>query len=140
MRVYAHGLNSILRGCAPSIAFLDIGSGIGNLAVGLVGYLRGTYDGIEVHKEAVASCRGAITPRHPTFRFHHADVANGAYNPDGRSQAAAYHFPFPDRSFDVIFLASVYTHLLPTDAAHYVHEGRTAAGTRRVLRGELLPP
>lgn len=111
-----------LAGLRPEHRVLDIGSGIGNLAVGLVGYLRGTYDGIEVHKEAVASCRGAITPRHPTFRFHHADVANGAYNPDGRSQAAAYHFPFPDRSFDVIFLASVYTHLLPEEVAHYVHE------------------
>jgi SAM-dependent methyltransferase len=111
-----------LAGLRPEHRVLDIGSGIGNLAVGLIGYLRGTYDGIEVHKEAVTWCRRAITPRHPTFRFHHADVANSAYNPNGRSTAAAYRFPFPDRSFDVIFLASVYTHLLPSDAANYVHE------------------
>lgn len=111
-----------IAGLRPEHRVLDIGSGIGNLAVGLIGYLRGTYDGIEIHKEAVAWCRQVITPRHPTFRFHHADLANGAYNPGGQQQAAAYRFPFPDRSFDVIFLASVYTHLLPVDAARYVHE------------------
>jgi len=101
---------------------LDIGSGIGNLAVGLIGYLEGTYDGIDVHSDAVAWCRRTITPRHPTFRFHHADLASTAYNPGERPPASAYRFPFPDRSFDVIFLASVYTHLLPEDAANYVRE------------------
>ena len=101
---------------------LDIGSGIGNLAVKLIGFLEGTYDGVEVHKEAVAWCRRTITPRHPRFRFHHADVASGAYNPGGRESAATYRFPFPDGSFDAIFLASVYTHMMPDEAAHYVHE------------------
>jgi SAM-dependent methyltransferase len=111
-----------VAGLRPSHRVLDIGSGIGNLAVGLIGYLQGTYDGIEVHRESVAWCRRAITPRHPTFRFHDADLASSAYNPGGRVPAAAYRFPFPDRSFDVIFLGSVYTHLLPDDTAHYVHE------------------
>ena len=111
-----------IAGLRPEHRVLDIGSGIGNLAVGLIGYLRGTYDGIEVHREAVDWCRQAITPRHPTFRFHHADLASGAYNPDGHVTSAAYRFPFPDHSFDAIFLGSVYTHLMPDDAAHYVHE------------------
>jgi SAM-dependent methyltransferase len=73
-------------------------------------------------------CRRAITPRQPTFRFHHSDVANSAYNPGDRPPAAAYRFPFPDHSFDAIYLGSVYTHLLPEDAAHYVEEiGRLLA-------------
>jgi hypothetical protein len=55
-----------VAGLRPKHRVLDIGSGIGNLAVGLIGYLQGTYDGIEVHREAVAWCRRAITPRHPT--------------------------------------------------------------------------
>jgi SAM-dependent methyltransferase len=111
-----------LAGLRPTHRVLDVGSGIGNLAVSLIGYLEGTYDGVEVHREAVDWCRETITPRHPRFRFHHADVANGAYNPGGRQSAATYRFPFPDRSFDAIYLASVYTHLLPDEAAHYVHE------------------
>jgi SAM-dependent methyltransferase len=111
-----------LAGLRPEHRVLDIGSGIGNLAVGLIGYLTGSYDGIDVHREAVAWCNRAITPHHPTFRFHHADLANSAYNPGERPPAAAYSFPFPNHSFDVIFLASVYTHLLPEDTAHYVQE------------------
>jgi SAM-dependent methyltransferase len=111
-----------LAGLHTNDRVLDIGSGIGNLAVGLIGYLKGTYDGVEIHREAVAWCRDAITPRHPTFRFHHADVANDSYNPGGGASPAEYRFPFADRSFDVIFLGSVYTHLLPADAAQYVRE------------------
>ena len=88
----------------------------------LIGYLEGTYDGVEVRREAVAWCRRTITPRDPRFRFHHADVVNGAYNPRGRESAATYRFPFPDGAFDVIFMSSVYTHLMPDAAAHYVQE------------------
>jgi SAM-dependent methyltransferase len=111
-----------IAGLQPQHRVLDIGSGVGNLAVGLIPHLQGTYDGIEVHREAVDWCRRAITPRYPTFRFHHADVANSAYNPGEHAAAAAYRFPFPDHSFDVIFLGSVYTHLLPEDTENYVHE------------------
>lgn len=111
-----------IAGLRPEHRVLDIGSGIGNLAVGLSGYLKGGYDGIEVHREAVEWCRQAITPAHPTFRFHHADLTSGAYNPAGQVSSAGYRFPFPDRSFDVIFLGSVYTHLLPEDTTQFVHE------------------
>jgi len=111
-----------IAGLRPGDRVLDIGSGIGNLAVGLAAHHRGSYDGIEIHSEAVAWCRRAITPRYPAFRFHHADLSNGAYNPRGLQRAAAFRFPFPDRSFDVIFLSSVYTHLLPVDAASYLRE------------------
>ena len=111
-----------LAGLRAEHRVLDIGSGIGNLAVGLIDHLQGTYDGFEVHREAVDWCRRAITPRYPTFRFHRADLVSGAYNPDGRVSAAQYRFPFPDKSFDVIFLGSVYTHLLPEDTRQFVHE------------------
>ncbi len=111
-----------IAGLRPEHRVLDIGCGIGNLAVALIGYLGGTYDGIDVHQEAIAWCSRAITPLHPAFRFHYADVANTAYNPGAHSPAAAYRFPFPDHAFDVIFLASVYTHLLPDDASNYVSE------------------
>jgi len=111
-----------IRGLRPEHRVLDIGSGIGNLAISLVGYLHGGYDGVEIHPEAVAWCQRAITPRHPSFRFHRADVASHAYNPRGRVLASAYRFPFPDQSFDFIFLASVFTHMLPDGVEHYLHE------------------
>jgi len=111
-----------IRGLRPEHRVLDIGSGIGNLAISLAGYLHGGYDGVEIHPEAVAWCQRTITPRHPNFRFHRADVASRAYNPHGVVPASAYRFPFRDQSFDFIFLASVFTHMLPDAVEHYLHE------------------
>jgi SAM-dependent methyltransferase len=112
----------ISHGLRPEHRILDIGSGIGNLAIGLIGYSRGSYEGVEIHREAVAWCQRAITPGHPAFHFHHADIRNDAYNPRGRTVAATYRFPFPDQDFDFIFLGSVFTHLLPDAVEQYLHE------------------
>jgi SAM-dependent methyltransferase len=111
-----------VQGLQPHHRILDIGSGIGNLALGLVGYLEGGYDGIEIHREAVEWCQRNITPRHPEFRFHHADLMSHAYNPGGKLSASEYRFPFADRSFDYILLSSVFTHMLPEDVSHYARE------------------
>lgn len=110
------------RGLRPEHRVLDIGSGVGNLAVSLIGYLHGGYDGVEIHPEAVAWCQKTITPRHPSYRFHRADLASSAYNPSGTASASTYRFPFPDRSFDFILLGSVFTHMLPDDIEHYLGE------------------
>jgi SAM-dependent methyltransferase len=109
---------------------LDVGSGIGRMALPLTRYLseRGTYDGIEIVPSGVKWCRKAITPRHPNFRFHEIDVYNLEYNPKGRLKADEYRFPFPDASFDFMFLTSIFTHMLPRDIENYVGElGRVAA-------------
>src|SRR5437016_12122831 len=76
-----------IHGLRPEHRILDIGSGIGNLAISLIGYLIGGYDGIEIHPEAVAWCQRAITRKHPHFRFHHANLASDAYNPRGSVSA-----------------------------------------------------
>jgi SAM-dependent methyltransferase len=110
------------RGLRPEHRLLDIGSGIGNLAAGLVGHLRGGYDGVDIHPEAVAWCQRAITRRHPQFRFHRADLFSRAYNPSGRALASEYRFPFADHEFDFVFLGSVFTHMLPDAVERYVHE------------------
>lgn len=115
IEVMTHGLR-------PSDRVLDIGSGIGNLALALADTHTGTYDGVEIHPEAVAWCRSAISGRHPRFRFHHADVFSSAYNPDGRLAASTYCLPFADASFDFVYLGSVFTHMLPADVEHYLCE------------------
>lgn len=112
----------ISRGLRPEHRVLDIGSGIGNLAVSLIGFLHGGYDGVDVHAEAVAWCQKAITSRYPNFRFHHADLASSAYNPRAIRSASVYRFPFADQSFDYILLASVFTHMLPDGVEQYVRE------------------
>jgi len=118
----------ISRGLLPEHRVLDIGCGIGNLALGLADYLQAGYDGFDIHREAVTWCQQAITPRYPTFRFHHADVASGAYNAGGRLPASAFRFPLPSQGFDFVFLGSVFTHLLPDAVEQYVREiGRLLA-------------
>ena len=123
---------ALSHGLRPEDRVLDIGSGIGNLALALADTQRGTYDGLEIHPEAVAWCQSAITTRYPRLRFRHADIFSGAYNPSGRLSASTYPFPFESNTFDFVYLASVFTHMLPEDVAHYLSEiGRvlTPGGT-----------
>lgn len=44
------------------------------------------------------------------------------YNPRGRIEPVTYRFPFPDSSFDVIALFSVFTHTTPPTVHNYVQE------------------
>lgn len=116
-------------GLRPHDRVLEAGSGVGRMAVPLTRYLSppGSYDGFEIVREGVEWCRQKVAPRFPHFRFEHADIYNKHYNPGGRIAAAEYEFPYPDASFDFVFLTSVFTHMLPADVEHYLRE------TRRVL-------
>ncbi len=114
-------------GLTPDEAVLDVGCGIGRNAVPLIGYVR-EYDGFDIMPEAVRWCQENITPRHPNFRFRLADVRNDRYNPQGTRTAPEYRFPYADDSFDLVFLISVFTHMLPRDMENYLSE------TARVLK------
>ena len=108
----------------PGEALLDVGCGIGRIAVPLTGYLEpdGRYEGIDVEADAIAWCRRAITPRFPNFHFQVVDVRNARYRPDGSTLATAYQFPFADASFDMVLLKSVFTHMLVDSLRNYVDE------------------
>ena len=70
----------------------------------------------------------SISPRFPNFTFRKADIFNKFYNPNGAFKAVDYRFPYEDDSFDLIFLASVFTHMQGAEVRHYLDE------IRRVLR------
>ena len=113
-----------LGGLRPHDRVLDVGCGIGRLAIPLTRYLKapGSYDGLDIVPLGIDWCREQITPRHPRFRFHLADVFNRSYNPRGRLDASTYAFPFLPASFDFVFLTSVFTHMLPADLENYLYE------------------
>lgn len=50
------------------------------------------------------------------------DVQNKSYNPKGRIRAADFKFPYENESFEFVFLASVFTHMLPRDLENYLSE------------------
>jgi SAM-dependent methyltransferase len=118
-----------LGGLRPDHDVLDVGCGIGRMAVPLLDYLdAGTYRGFDVGEEMIRWCQKRITARRPDFQFTWAPVYNRKYNPFGTISATEYRFPYPDDSFDFVFATSLFTHLVLPDAAHYLRE------IERVLR------
>lgn len=113
-----------LAALRPHNKILDVGCGLGRLAVALTDYLApsGQYLGLEVVPNAVRWCQSRISPLHPNFEFEHSDVANSYYNPKGRCQASAYRFPVHEGSVDVAAYISVLTHMVPDGMEHYLTE------------------
>ena len=94
------------------------------MAAPLTEYLdsTGTYHGIDVIPEAIKWCKRAISRRFPNFTFLLADVANTNYNPKGRWSPTSYVFPFSEKSFDLAFMTSVFTHMDLPSVANYLNE------------------
>jgi len=109
-------------GLKRSDRVLDIGSGVGRVAIPLTRYIdAGTYDGFDVVRRGVAWCKRHITQLYPNFRFHHVKVANSEYRGSGAS-ASGFHFPFGDASFDFAFATSLFTHLVLEETRQYLRE------------------
>lgn len=121
---------TLLCGLRRESSVLELGCGHGRTARGLLEYLRspGRYCGLDLDRARLEDARVRIEQRYPNFQFFWADVHNAHYNPQGATRAETYTFPFPDVSFDVIYAASLFTHLLPAETRQYFRE------SRRVLR------
>ena len=128
-RMDFHGSGDLLRvflideGLKPDDHVLDVGCGLGRMAVALTGYLspRGRYDGFDIMPAVICWCR-TITAAHPNFRFQLVDVGSQRYRKGGAAAASTFVFPYPDDTFDLVFLGSVFTHMLPTDMRNYLGE------------------
>ena len=108
----------------PSSHFLDVGCGIGRLAIAMPDFLdaNGGYEGLDIVPEGIEWCKQHIVGPHDNIHFTLADVYNKEYNPKGSRQPADYQFPYEDESFDAAVLLSVFTHMLPADVDRYVGE------------------
>jgi SAM-dependent methyltransferase len=109
---------------------LELGCSHGRTMLALLDYLKppGRYEGLDINLKKIEFAQTNIHARYPHFNFTAADVYNKCYNPKGRQRGDTYSFPYVDGSFDVVYAASVFTHLVPRDAANYLKE------SRRVLR------
>lgn len=115
-------------GLACTSRVLEIGCGQGRVAFALRYILRqGHYTGFDIERGKIEYLERSFHAVHPNFEFIWADVHNSFYNPRGATPASQYRFPAADRSCDVVFAASVFTHMVPENAARYFRE------TARVL-------
>jgi SAM-dependent methyltransferase len=119
------------RGLQPDHRVLDLGCGVGRFAVALAGYLdeRGSYVGIDTHKRSIKICRTYVGRKLDNFTFMRVRPRD----------AAEFRFPFGTASFDFVFSNSLFTHLLPEVAEHYLLEiGRILRPGGRTLNTLFL--
>jgi SAM-dependent methyltransferase len=113
-----------LGGLSPHHRILDVGCGIGRVAVPLTSYLieSGSYEGFDIVRSAIKWCSRKISSRFPHFHFTHIDLRNDLYNLRTSSQAKDFVFPYENGEFDMVFLTSVFTHMLLADVENYLDQ------------------
>ena len=107
----------------PSERVLDLGCGIGQKARVLATYLdsAGSYEGLDIVPAGIDWCQEKYV-RHSNFHFQLANVYSAHYNATSKNLASEYTFPYESEEFDLAFLSSVFTHMLPRDMERYFME------------------
>ena len=114
-----------LGGLKPFETVLDVGCGIGRMAVPLTQYLdaeTASYEGVDPVNAGVEWCVQNISSAYPNFRFCRVDVAHELYNPGGAIAGDEIVLPFADEKFDFVTMVSVATHLPEAEIAAYARE------------------
>jgi len=111
-------------GLSPEHDVLDIGCGIGRVAIPMTAFLApgGSYEGFDIVDMGIKWCQKKISKKHPNFRFQLADIYNRHYNPGGKVSGEKFVFPYQDNSFDVAYATSVFTHMMPDAVRNYLSE------------------
>lgn len=115
-------------GYTPGAKMVDIGSGLGRLAVGMLWEFGDVpYLGLEVNREFTEWCQRRISIDHPSYRFVRVDVENERYNPGGTLRSKI-SLPIGDGDVDIVYMWGVFTNMGPDHVVNY------AAEIGRILR------
>ena len=109
-------------GLRPDAHFLDIGCGLGRIAIGLSQYLNSDaeYFGFDIAGTAIQWAHEHVAALHPHYSFRHLDLQNEYYNPNGHEQED--RFPVDKVDFDFAYLGSVFTHMLLRPVEDYLRQ------------------
>jgi SAM-dependent methyltransferase len=118
-----------LAGLSATARVLEVGCGIGRMALGLSAFLgeASSYTGLDVMPDALAVARATLAARATgaRFSFQHLDVYNGWYNRSGVLRARDVQLAsYAADKVDFILMTSLLTHLFPDDMAHYLAQCR----------------
>jgi SAM-dependent methyltransferase len=93
---------------------LDFGCGV-KLTEGLLNYSLpiGRYVGFDVYRDMISFLKAHVAD--DRFEYFHVDIHNALYNPGGEPLWPGVALPIDGRTFDLIVLLSVFTHLAPSD-------------------------
>ncbi|HXT50555.1 MAG TPA: class I SAM-dependent methyltransferase, partial [Thermoanaerobaculia bacterium] len=103
---------------------LDVGCGLGRIAWPLSARLgwRGRYAGLDAQRRYVDWCTAHLGLPPRRFGFRHADLRSSDTNPAGTIAPEDFRFPWADGTFTLTIATSLFTHLMPVAAAHYLRE------------------
>jgi SAM-dependent methyltransferase len=107
----------------PGTDFLDVGCGCGRLARYLPPWSIKSYTGFDRHTGMIEWCRREI--QDPRFRFDFFElksVYTAWDKQEGPLEVEDFTFPYKAEAFDACLLASVFTHMPPNEARHYLGE------------------
>lgn len=109
-----------LAGLERGMRLIDLGSGPGRLALGLIASAwSGEYLGVEVNGRQAKWANSHITSRWPEFRFVRVDAPNARYNPDGSD---VHRLPVANETVDFICAFSVFSHMTSDETSAYLSE------------------
>lgn len=113
-------------GVTPESRILDVGCGVGRLPIGILSHMENLprYWGIDVDADSINWCRRHIARDQSRFHFERIDMRNRRYNPRGPLFDSGFSLPFAGRAFSVIYLYSVFSHMMPGDIRAYLAEFR----------------
>jgi len=103
---------------------LDLGCGVGRLPIGILakGLEIESYWGVDVDERSIRWCKKHIQSKYSKFQFLHTNARNALYNPKGTEVDKHFRLPFDNGSADIIYMYSVFSHMLTDDIRLYTRE------------------
>ena len=102
---------------------LDVGCSTGKLLIGIKNSIGKVnhYHGVDVDRKHIEWADKALST--DKYKFTYLDLHNDRYNKGGKLIDDSFRFP-TKRKFDLIYLYSVFTHMIPSEISIYLREFR----------------